>query len=259
MPDHVPDHMPDHVPDQPVDGRRRLVDAMTRRPSGGQVVAGLLLALLGFAAAVQVSALRSETPYAGARRGDLVSLLQSLSAAQDRATRQLADLQETRDALEESTTQRAAALEEAQRQLGDLRILAGAIGAEGPGVRITITDPDGTVGARTLLNAVEELRDAGAEAIEINDQARVVAATYLTDGSDPIDGELDVGGTTVRAPYVVDAIGSPETLAEATVFPGGLTDEVEDLGGTVSVETPETIRVTSLAPPPDTEFVEPST
>ncbi len=257
--------MPDQLPDQLPDGRRRLAEALTRRPGGGQVVAGLLLALLGFAAAVQVSALRSETPYAGARRGDLVTLLQSLAAAQDRAAGQLADLQETRDALEESTSQRAAALEESQRQLSDLRILAGAIGAEGPGVRITITDPDGAVGARTLLNAVEELRDAGAEAIEINDEARVVAATYLTDGSDLIDGsdltdrELDVGGATVRAPYVVDAIGSAETLAEAPAFPGGLIDEVEALGGTVGVETPETVSVTSLAPPPDTEFVEPLT
>jgi len=266
MPDETPDPVPDETPEERpderpsgADGRRRLLGALTARPSRGQAVAGVLLALLGFAAAVQVNAVRTETPYAGARRDDLVQLLQSLSAAQDRAESQLTDLEDTRDALEESTDQRTAALEEARRQLDALQILSGAVGATGPGIRITIQDPDGNVGARTLLNSVEELRDAGAEAIEINDEARVVAQTYLTDGDDLTDGELIVGGRTVRAPYVLEAIGSTETLSEAVVFPGGLTDEVEALGGTVTVEQSDTIEISSLAPEPHTDFVEPST
>jgi len=268
MPDATPGPGPDDEtrtvrpapsPRTPPDGRRRLLGALRAHPSRGQAVAGVLLALLGFAAAVQVNAVRSDTPYAGARRDDLVQLLQSLSAAQDRAASQLAELEDTRDALEESTDQRATALQEAKSQLEALQILSGTVGATGPGIRITIRDPDGTVGARTLLNAVEELRDAGAEAVEINDDARVVAQTYLSDGADLTDGELIVDGRPVRAPYVLEAIGSTETLSEAVVFPGGLTDEVEALGGTVTVETSDEIEIASLAPEPDTEFVEPST
>ncbi len=254
----MPDPAPEPAP-EPADGRTRLRAALRTRPGRGQAVAGVLLALLGFAAAVQVSHVRSDDPYSGARRDDLVQLLQTLADAQDRAAEQLSELQDTRDALEESTDQSAAALEEAERQLAALRILSGAVGATGPGVEITIDDPDGTVGARTLLNAIEELRDAGAEAIEINDEARVVAQTYLTDGADLTDGELVIGGRTVSAPYVVDAIGDTDTLAEAVVFRGGLTDEVVALGGTVTVDKPDEIEITSLAPEPDTEFAEPST
>lgn len=251
--------MPDDMPGAP-DGRRRLLGALRARPSRGQAVTGVLLALLGFAAAVQVHAVRTDAPYAGARRDDLVQLLQSLSAARERAAGQLAELESTREALQVSTDQRAAALEEAERQLDALQILSGAVGASGPGIRITIQDPDGNVGARTLLNAVEELRDAGAEAIEINDEARVVAQTYLTDGADLTDDQLMVGDQTVSPPYVLEAIGSAQTLSEAVVFPGGLTDEVEEaLGGTVTVETPDVVEITSLAPEPDTDFVEPST
>ena len=63
-----------------------------------------------------------------------------------------------------------------------LGILAGTVPATGPGVTITIDDPDGAVTRPTLLDGVEELRDAGAEAIEINDSVRVVASTSFTDG-----------------------------------------------------------------------------
>jgi uncharacterized protein YlxW (UPF0749 family) len=241
------------------DGRAVLLAAVRSRPGRGQAVAAVLLALLGFAAAVQVNVVNSDTPFAGARRDDLVQLLQSLAAAQDRASRQFDQLQDTQDALEDSTAQRAAALKEARRELDALEILAGTAGAVGPGVVVTIDDPTGTVGAATLLNAIEELRDAGAEAIEINDSARVVAQTPLGDGADLTDGELVVGTQPVAAPYVIEAIGAPQTLSEAVVFPGGLTDEVETLGGTVTVETPDQIRITSLAPEADDDFIEPST
>ena len=60
-----------------------------------------------------------------------------------------------------------------------LRILTGTVAATGPGVTLTIDDPDGSVTAATLLDGVEELRDAGAEAIEINDSVRVVASTCV--------------------------------------------------------------------------------
>ena len=246
-------------PPAPRDGRSVLLGAVRSRPGRGQVVAGVLLALLGFAAAVQVNVVNSDTPYAGARRDDLLQLLQSLSAAQDRAARQFDQLQESQDALQDSTDQRAAALEEARRELDALEILAGTAGAVGPGVVVTIDDPTGTVGAATLLNAIEELRDAGAEAIEVNDSARVVAQTALGDGADLTDGELVVGAETVEAPYVIEAIGAPETLSEAVVFPGGLTDEVEALGGTVTVDTPDQIQITALAPEAADDFLEPST
>ncbi len=43
--------------------------------------------------------------------------------------------------------------------------------AEGPGIRVTVKDPasGAAVGTNQLINGLEELRDAGAEVIEIND------------------------------------------------------------------------------------------
>ncbi len=249
--------MPD-VFDVPGTPAARVRGALLRRPRRGQLVVAVLLALLGFAAAVQVGAVRSDDTYAGARRGDLVQLLQTLSAARDRATRQLAEVEDTRAALQVDSEQRQAALDEAQRQLEALLLLSGQVGATGPGVAITVQDPDGTIAARTLLNAVQELRDSGAEAIEINNSSRVVAQTWFGDGTDPADSSLVVDGATVSAPYVIEAIGAPETLAEAVRFPGGLGDEVEALGGTVAVAESDSLQVESLASERVTDFAEPA-
>ena len=55
------------------------------RPSGTQVVVAVLLALLGFAAAVQVRATVNDDEFTGARQGDLISLITTLTLATERA------------------------------------------------------------------------------------------------------------------------------------------------------------------------------
>ncbi len=243
------------MPDEPTGRIRR---ALLARPSRAQALVGVLLGLLGFAAAVQIREVDSDEAYSGTRREDLVQLLQSLSVAQDRAASRLAELEDTRAALQRTSEQREVALAESRDRLDALRLLSGQAAAVGPGVTVTITDPDGTVGAPALLNAVEELRDSGAEAIEINDTARVVAQTWFGDGSDPAAATLVVDSRTVTAPYVLDVIGDPDTLVEAVEFPGGLTDEVEALGGTVAIAGSDELRVESVAPERPTTFAEPT-
>lgn len=260
MPDQSPEPDAGSGPDLRRErGWSRLRAAMLARPSRAQAVVGLLLALLGFAAAVQVNEVDSDDDYSGTRREDLVQLLQTLSSAQERADRQLAELEQTRAELAASTDSRQAALDDARDQLESLQLLAGQRAATGPGVTISIGDPDGSIAAATLLNAVQELRDAGAEAIEINNVARVVAQTWFGEGSAAADGALAVDGIPVEAPYSMEAIGNPDTLAEAVAFPGGLIDEVEALGGTVTVTPAEALEIESSAVDRIDDFAEPAT
>lgn len=62
--------------------------------------------------------------------------------------------------------------------------------ARGPGIRITITDPRGKLTPEILLNAIEELRDAGAEVMAVGDH-RLVASSSVTSSS---SGDLQVDG-----------------------------------------------------------------
>ena len=102
-------------------------------------------------------------------------------------------------------------------------MLAGTVPASGPGIRITVEDPEGDLSLNHLLDGIEELRNAGVEAIEINDRVRVIAQTSFED--DPEGVRVD--GVILKPPYVIDAIGNPDTLAGALQFQDGFIDDVE--------------------------------
>jgi uncharacterized protein YlxW (UPF0749 family) len=244
----------DQPVDQPADGRSRLLAALKRPGSRGQVVAAGLLAVLGFAAVTQVQSNDDDDQYVGAREGDLVQLINNLSLASQRAETEIAQLAGTRDALRDDTQSRRTALRLAEQQAGSLGILAGTVPAVGQGVRITVSDPGTAVGTNQILDGIEELRDAGAEVIEFNDRVRVVAQTAITDTG---DGAVQVDGRRIEAPYVIDAIGDSHTLADAVDFRGGFISKVEDVGGTVRVQQLDEVEVASVVEPLSPQYAEP--
>jgi uncharacterized protein YlxW (UPF0749 family) len=230
--------------------RRSLRELAHPRWSRGQAVAAVLLAGLGFAAAVQVRTNDQDQNFTGARQSDLIALLNSLNLAADRARAEAQELRRTRDELRGSADTSTAALRLAREQERTWAILAGTVAVRGPGVRLTV-DPRGAgVGTDQVLNGLQELRDAGAESIEINDRVRVVAETAITDtpggGGAGRVGAIRVDGVALQPPYVIDAIGDPETLAKGVDFQGGFITEVEEVGGAVRVERAQRIEITSL-------------
>jgi uncharacterized protein YlxW (UPF0749 family) len=240
--------MPDNT------GLRRLWTAVSGRPSRSQVLAAVLLALLGYAATVQIQLTHASVDFAGQRRQDLVELLDSLSGASDRAEQQINELQTTRAELQSSSSGRAAAIADARKRLDDLQILAGTIAAVGPGVTITIEDPESSVTSASLLNGIEELRDAGAEAIQLGGTVRIVASSWFAGAP----GALTVDGHAVRPPYVIEAIGSAHTLSDAVGFPGGLADEIASLGGKVTVQEDDSVTVDALHPVEQPQYSHPT-
>lgn len=235
-------------------GKERAVEALRRPWSRGQVVVGVLLAVLGFAAVVQVRANDADENFTGARQGDLIALINTLSQATDRARVELADLRRTRDSLLDDTEATRTALSVARQRAEVLGILAGTVPAIGPGVRITVEAEPGTIGTDQILNGLQELRDSGAEAIEINDTVRLVASSSIQDS--PNEGLL-VDGVPIDPPFVIDAIGEPTTLTTALTFPGGFIVEIEQVGGLVEVEEVERIEIASVRDVPSTRYAVP--
>jgi uncharacterized protein YlxW (UPF0749 family) len=245
-PDEDVDTRPEAQPDTSASpGRDRLVEAFRRPRSRGQIIAAILLAVVGFASVVQVQSNEADDDYAGARQEDLVQLLNSLAAASQRTENEIAQLEQTRNSLRNDTESRRAALEQARQQADVLGILAGTLPAVGPGIVVTVRDPNGAVGTDQLLNGIEELRDAGAEAIEINDTVRVVAQTSFSDG----ENGVVIDDQQVTPPYTIEAIGDSHTLAGALDFTGGFIDVIEGdtVAGTVVVNEVSTVEIATLS------------
>ena len=214
-------------------------------PSRGQAVVAVLVAVLAFAAVTQARLNGKDDTYAGLRQAELIQALNGLQAASRKAERDIAELESTRDRLSSSTQRRTTALEQARKEVRTLGVLAGTVPATGPGIRITVEDPQGELSLNHLLDGIEELRNAGVEAIEINDRVRVIAQTSFDDDPEGIR----VDGVLLKPPYVIDAIGNPDTLAGALEFQDGFSDDVEADDGTVSVKKSDRIKVTVTRTP----------
>jgi uncharacterized protein YlxW (UPF0749 family) len=202
--------------------RSRLVPQHFWGASPAGLLIGLLLALLGFGLVVQLQS-NTGSGLVSRRQDDLVRILDDLSSREDRLRQQIAGLQETRNRLSTGGDNSTAALEEARRRASELGILAGTIAAQGSGIEMTITDPHRKVTAEDMLDAIEELRGAGAEAISVG-PARIGLSSAFT--QDTPTSPIVVDGISLTAPYVILVIGDPSTLATAMNIPGGVIDTV---------------------------------
>ncbi|NUR61272.1 MAG: DUF881 domain-containing protein, partial [Catenulispora sp.] len=240
------------TPDPVSLGRRRLFAALwPPRMSRNQVVVGVLLAALGAALAIQVHATNTSDQFLrAARSDDLVHILDDVTARGQRLDAELRDLQTQNAAIQNSADKAQAALTQAQQKAKDLQILAGTVKAKGPGITMTISDPQGQVKAATLLNALEELRAAGAEVIQIGD-VRVVVSSALVDLP---TGGIALDGRTLSQPYIYKVIGDPNTLAPAMQIPGGVVASVKSLPGASTTITPGQVLVDAVAPQPSPDY-----
>jgi uncharacterized protein YlxW (UPF0749 family) len=234
--------------------RQRLSQAFRPYVSRSQIAAAALLAILGFAATVQVQSLRTDDEFASANRPQLIQMLDGLQQRSRRLEAEISELERARAELISGADRTRTAVEQAKARAETLGILAGTLPAEGPGIRVTITDPQSAVSASLLINTIQELRDAGAEAIEINDRVRIVAGSYVLDGR----GGIIVDGTRITSPYSIDAIGDTRTLATAMRIPGGVVDEVSQQGGLVDVLESNSLEVTSLHEPTTPRYARPA-
>jgi len=197
---------------------------LRRRPTRGQWIVALLLFGLGFGLAIQVRTTQQDA-LSAARTSDLVRILDDLSAQRDRLTAEETQLQATISDLKSSADRAQVAREASKERLQNLRILAGVVPVTGPGVTLTIADPNGALEASDVLDSIQELRDAGAEAISV-DGERVVATTPVVDTAEGIA----VGSTVLTSPIEIKAIGDPDTLAAGLSFPGGVVESVREAG-----------------------------
>ena len=139
----------------------------------------------------------------------------------------------------ESATKNNSELEEAKNQINEGNKTIGLAEVTGPGVIITVADSeidsnsvvdatDFIIHDTDILKIVNELKNAGAEAISINNQ-RIILTTPIICGGNTIN----INGERIGSPFEIKAIGSPEALANLS-RPGGYLSKLEKRGIKVS-------------------------
>lgn len=208
---------------------QRLGRALLPRASRGQAVVAVVCALLGLAVVTQVRSTRQNN-LSSLRQDDLVRLLDGVTRQADLLEQEASKLRAQQTELESGTDKKKAAQQAAEARATTQGILAGRLRAEGPGIDLTVYSPAGTIKASTLFNILEELRNAGAEAVQLGER-RITASSSIVDTA----GGVIVDGTVLTAPYVWKAIGDSQKLSLALEIPGGALAAVRTLGGNASV------------------------
>ncbi|MFJ1754504.1 DUF881 domain-containing protein [Kitasatospora sp. NPDC088134] len=240
----------------PSEGRARLKAAMwPPRVSRGQLVVALLLFALGLALAIQVRSTNDHSQLRGARQEDLVRILDELDGRQQRLQLEKTQLEQSLAQLENSSNQAKEAQEQTRKKAAELGVLAGTERATGPGIVLTIDDPQGLVKADMLLDTLQELRAAGAEAIQIND-VRVVAGTYFTDNAS--GGGVQIDGKSVSQPFRFVVVGNPQDLTPALNIPGGVVRSLEKQQARATIVQQQKVVVDALATPKPLQYGKPA-
>jgi len=184
-----------------------------------------------------------ETDIAGievAREEELRTMISSWKAKYEETAEKL---QETKSKINEDQ-QKAASEEETDTlldaELAQTNMLVGKTEVTGEGVIINLIDNgDRQIEDIDLLNLVNELRLAGAEAISINDK-RIVNMTEIV----MVNDTILVNEERVTSPYIVKAIGNQTYLSSAlSLKNSGYIDKYTSLGKTVSMSLEKNIRI----------------
>ena len=181
-------------------------------------------------------------------------MLSGLAGTSQKAQQEINRLDASRRQLEARQQAQSAALAAAQKQEQELGILAGAVPVTGPGIRVTVTEGPQHVDVDAVLDTIEELRSAGAEAMQVNGKVRLVAQSSVQ----ATPSGLEIDGVQLTSPYVIDVIGDPHTLHGALTLSDGPIAEFEDAGATVDVEELKALDITAVHKRAASQFAQPN-
>lgn len=147
----------------------------------------------------------------------------------------------------QSATKNNEELEKKEAEIKQGNKMIGMTEVTGPGVIVTLSDSkkdsstalnvsDLLVHDADILSVINELKNAGAEAISINDQRLVPNSSIVCGGN-----IIEINGEKVGAPFTIKAIGLPEQLA-ALSRPGGYLEILR--GATVGVDLKKSNSIT---------------
>jgi uncharacterized protein YlxW (UPF0749 family) len=192
------------------------------RTNSGAIWASIIAIFLGFAAVTQVRSqdvysrsLNLETP------SSLTTLIANLSETNNEIRNEIFDVRRDVADAQDSISSGKGTLTEAERQLAQLRVFSAETPVSGPGVAIRI---EGSFDERALSDLVNELRNAGAEAISVNGM-RVGPKSYFNGTTDR--AAIAVDNRPLRGPWMVRAIGSPDVVYVAMTRTGGIIGQFE--------------------------------
>ncbi|BFK86640.1 DUF881 domain-containing protein [Pseudoflavonifractor gallinarum] len=223
---------------------------MPKRRKRGEFAVVAAFAVLGFLLAVQLKSVKLNTALDATSAGRLETLQELYNDLTTERDGLKSRLEETQKELEQYrdaavSGESSAAL---KAEVEYLSMVAGLTDVEGPGVSVILSDSkaENTTGDEAdylihdsdLLSVINELRDAGAQAISFNGERILSTSEVRCAGS-----VVMVNGKRFAAPFIIYAIGDPTTLYNALTMRGGVVDVLSQWKINVTVQMSEKLLI----------------
>ncbi len=218
----------------------------------GHYAIALVCVVLGVMLAVQfrtTQGIRSSIPFQ--RIEDLSQRLSQTEKERDVLLKQVQELRQ------------ATGVEAASKESELVKMGAGVVPLQGPGVIITIDDSKRPskpgenpnlylIHDDDILKVINELWAAGAEAVSINEQRLIASSEIRCAGP-----TLSVNNTRYSPPYDIRAIGDPQTLENALKMRGGVIETLQFWGIQVAIKKQDNVNIPAYKGPFHFEYAKP--
>jgi uncharacterized protein YlxW (UPF0749 family) len=148
-----------------------------------------------------------------------------LNAENEKLVNKLQEMNNKLEQVRDSAAQNDSSNAEKSELIKKYTIISGETDVYGPGIVIDykIDDNSYTADVATdLRDIVNELKNAGAEAISINGER-----FYETTSIEMVKNKIEINGTQLNSPYVIKAIGDAETIYSSLTRPDGIIEQIK--------------------------------
>ncbi len=213
------------------------------------IILMIMCFILGMAVVVQINSVNNNgtTISSNSKESDLKTQVLKMKEKYERQYNELEDLTKKLEEARQQATSNNSELEELEAKIKQDNLLLGNTNIKGPGITITLTDgkkeltlidsADLLIHAENVLAVVNELKNAGAEAISINGERVVNTSAISCDGNIII-----VNGKKVSTPIEIAAIGYAPRLTTLSRAGGTLENFALD-GKGVEIKKPNNIEM----------------
>lgn len=210
---------------------------------GKALVFGILCLILTFAITVQlrVSSL-SESESSQTKITD--KLKDEIFRLNDENVKLAEKFQNTTSELDDARNQ-AAQNDSSSKDTSELikkyTIVSGKTDVTGQGIIIKYKPSDNEAKAdmvKDLRDIVNEIKNAGAEAIEINNQ-RIVGTTAI----EMVKNKIEINDTEVSEDFTIKAIGDSNLMYSGLIRPGGTIENIRESGVSIEINSENTIKI----------------
>lgn len=140
-----------------------------------------------------------------------------------------------------------------EKELAEAKINFGLTDVTGDGIIVTLIDTDEIAyDADDLLELVNEIRNAGAEAISINGERIVNTSDIVTISA----RYIRVNSENISSPYVVKAIGDETYLKSALTIKNGYYDLKVKNGYNIQIEEKTNIKINKYSKTVNLKYIE---